>query len=370
MKFKMLFLSVLLSLSIVVKAQIVEDVSRFENVVDFKVRGIEKVEVVSYHTTDYSGGVTALFDENGEPVNHRWEQSYQNMDSSLLEVGNVSDFSQGVEKNLIDGDPFTTFTFSSEDSFTHNVAFKLDQKKRISGLKILLENNIIPPEKLTLRGKDLRTGKWLSILKDQKYFDILQFSPVEIKEFSLSFETKWPLSIKDIFILEPIKNGEGDRLIFFGEPQKNYTLFSHSHFGQEEIHTANYHPLKINFTTPKFILPELKANSKFNPDFDGDGIMDNEDLCPRIFDSLNKDNDKNGRGDLCEDPDGDGVISSIDNCPFFYNPQSQNDKTPNCSDGEKKSWPPIFYILGFMVIFIATGFGWFIKKNLKYLKRT
>lgn len=58
----------------------------------------------------------------------------------------------------------------------------------------------------------------------------------------------------------------------------------------------------------------------FEPDSDGDGIVDSADNCPDRANPLQEDSDGDGIGDACEpDTDGDGVIDDFDNCPAVPN---------------------------------------------------
>jgi hypothetical protein len=67
-------------------------------------------------------------------------------------------------------------------------------------------------------------------------------------------------------------------------------------------------------------------------DGDNDGIPDETDNCPAVYNPDQLDSDGNGVGDACEtapaDTDDDGVIDSQDNCPTVSN-QDQLD-----SDGD------------------------------------
>jgi hypothetical protein len=65
-------------------------------------------------------------------------------------------------------------------------------------------------------------------------------------------------------------------------------------------------------------------------DIDGDGVCDENDICPSAFDDMQLDSDGDGIGDACdncpnvanplqEDGDGDGFGEVCDNCPGLYN---------------------------------------------------
>lgn len=56
------------------------------------------------------------------------------------------------------------------------------------------------------------------------------------------------------------------------------------------------------------------------PDQDQDGIPDVEDSCPEVANPDQRDLDRDGLGDACdEDRDGDGVADLVDNCPEIIN---------------------------------------------------
>jgi uncharacterized repeat protein (TIGR01451 family) len=73
--------------------------------------------------------------------------------------------------------------------------------------------------------------------------------------------------------------------------------------------------------------------STYNPDTDGDGVLDSTDNCPLVSNSSQTDTDSDGDGDACDsDDDDDTVADGSDNCPLVSN-SSQTD-TDSDGDGD------------------------------------
>lgn len=65
-------------------------------------------------------------------------------------------------------------------------------------------------------------------------------------------------------------------------------------------------------------------------DTDNDGVPDDQDNCPTVWNPTQVDTDGDGKGDACDDDiDGDDVLNIEDNCPYDYNP----DQTDTDGDG-------------------------------------
>jgi hypothetical protein len=63
----------------------------------------------------------------------------------------------------------------------------------------------------------------------------------------------------------------------------------------------------------------------FEPDTDGDGIVDGDDNCPNTQNPDQADLDNDGIGNACDpDDDGDGVNDNVDNCQFTPNSNQAN----------------------------------------------
>ncbi|MGA1865679.1 MAG: thrombospondin type 3 repeat-containing protein, partial [bacterium] len=100
-------------------------------------------------------------------------------------------------------------------------------------------------------------------------------------------------------------------------------------------------------------------------DADGDGIEDDVDNCPEMYNPDQKDNDNDGSGDICDecpdDPDNDidddGVCGDVDNCPDIENalqidtdgdglgdacdPDDDNDGLPDIFEQERTHTNPL-----------------------------
>lgn len=69
---------------------------------------------------------------------------------------------------------------------------------------------------------------------------------------------------------------------------------------------------------------DAAGSDPYNPDTDGDSILDADDNCPLDSNTDQNDWDEDEIGDACDDSDGDGVFDSEDNCPLVPNPDQTN----------------------------------------------
>jgi len=71
----------------------------------------------------------------------------------------------------------------------------------------------------------------------------------------------------------------------------------------------------------------------YNKDSDKDNVLDKDDVCPFIHNPNQYDNDKDGKGDICDnDDDNDGLWDANDNCPMLYNPNQENSDNNGMGD--------------------------------------
>jgi len=68
-------------------------------------------------------------------------------------------------------------------------------------------------------------------------------------------------------------------------------------------------------------------------DFDEDGVGDESDNCPEVYNPDQADNESDGLGDICDpDDDNDGYDDDMDNCPLTYNPGQEDSESNGVGD--------------------------------------
>jgi len=81
-------------------------------------------------------------------------------------------------------------------------------------------------------------------------------------------------------------------------------------------------------------------------DSDKDGIPDETDNCLNIYNPDQKDTNNNSQGDACsekmKDHDKDGIDDRIDNCPYSFNPEQKDLNRNGQGDICEKNWEDFF----------------------------
>jgi OmpA-OmpF porin, OOP family len=119
---------------------------------------------------------------------------------------------------------------------------------------------------------------------------------------------------------------------------------SHNDFAKEELSQGEYFPAKreieiaeVNARAAVEKSPKALCNPEDRPveapkpsDFDGDGILDTADDCPRVPEDKDGFEDTDGCPE--NDNDGDGIADKIDDCPDDPEDRDGTDDTDGCPD--------------------------------------
>ncbi len=356
------------SISFATTKEISPDFSRFENITKIKISGITTPKVVRLKTKKNYDGQTVLLNKDNEIISHKWIRSSQKIKSQNIKVSAVSSAFEGRKENLVDGNNETSLTFHPENDYKKEVTLNFDKLTDVFGIYIRLADGIINPRTVSVYGK-FASGEEVVIVNNKSFSPRIPFPKVSVTQLKISYNTPHFLRISEIEILGQEEIEKTDELVFFAKEGESYLLYSKPHFGQKHYSTKKYQPLSTDSKTPVFSLPNPQKNIKFNDDFDGDGLTDNIDLCPKIADPKNTDIDHNNRGDVCEDPDQDHKMSSVDNCPFIYNPDQKDSDADNigdlCDNEENRVSENIDYLLYFVFGFSALFLGFLVWRSMK-----
>lgn len=213
------------------------------------------------------------------------------------------------------------------------------------------ENRIIVANKrmtgTTVSFPQTTSNQWtIALLFDQ---------PLRISEIKLAQENAFKTNVRAVR--------------FLAQPQHAYRIY----FDSDRQVSA---PLKeggslmaakatTGFTTPAASNPNYTL-----ADVDGDGVPDARDNCPTTANADQQDENRNLKGDACEDFDYDGVMNPRDNCPNYPNARQEDADSDGIGDvcdkiesriTEKYSWIPWlgigFAALVLVILFIITARG-------------
>jgi len=272
----------------------------------------------------------------------------------ILSPSSIKKPTQGLSfepERMIDKNLATYFeTDPGLDPRTASFILDLNRKTQIQRIKIHSLDPLYTWISIEIDGSDdLKT--WEKV----KTRTAFPFSPqreifldgASFRYLKLSFEHTSSLKIHEI----EIYTSPEIYLLFLGEKGKNYFLF----YGNDLAQAPKYQ-VELSLENAFFgNLGKAKENPQGRTDFDGDGISNQKDNCPFVFnpDQSDKDGDgfgdscdncpdfrnptqedinKNGIGDICEDDDKDGIVNILDNCPGYPNPDQKDENKNGIGD--------------------------------------
>ncbi len=210
-----------------------------------------------------------------------------------------------------DYNSFSEFKTNGTTLQRSEVVFNVSPKAKVRAMRLVLPEHVALPNYVLIY--DDSNAKVL-LARSQVSSNMISFPETYTGQLAVRFEHMQPLRISEIRLVSD-SVGASQRLRFLAEPGHSYKIFAlpayAPHISYPE--TPNLHD---NSRVKTATTGAFQDNPLFvEPDSDSDGVIDMQDNCVNIANPDQKDIDKNGRGDACDDFDSDGVINIKDNCP-------------------------------------------------------
>jgi len=190
--------------------------------------------------------------------------------------------------------------------------------------------------------------QWVVIKQKTKYpyapTRSVRYAPIEYRYLRFTLWHTQALMIGEIEIYGPAAAS----LLFQATAGETYKLL----YGNPYSNKPNYQNkgLYMDAKTQSAKLGPPRGNPSYSGGSDADGISDESDNCPAVYNPDQSDVDGDGVGDECDncrnaananqkDADSDGVGDACDNCPNVYNPGQYDDDANGigyaCDDNDK-----------------------------------
>ncbi len=341
----------------------------FKKYADFKTPEWSAPRVVDLNLENLSGGIL-VYDKSDKRFIPSLVIKKQEFAKPFVVSGGGSN-----PEALTDGrlDTYSEFDLNEADMMQRSeIVFDFGGAVKTQGFKIYLPDNVRLPNKVLVY--DMDHAKIL--LNNEKVTDnIIRYPETESRQIAVRFEHIQPLRIAEFEFLS--KSQKVKRSIrFLALPNHEYRIYA----GKEYHIAVRYGSEMPNLEDEKELF-EIKEsslsfvdNSAFKePDSDNDGVIDKFDNCVNVKNPDQKDIDKNGRGDACDDFDRDGVINSRDNCPLEPNvaqTDSDRDGLGDVCDKEenrffeKNKWL-VWFAFGLVLLLFVVMFMVLLKSKPK-----
>ncbi len=236
-------------------------------------------------------------------------------------------YSSEMLSSLVDNkETFVDFPLSLADENRHlSLDFFASRLLVTSGVVIGVAPFVALPNTLSISTVDASGNTSLILGKVKMFQNSIRFPKTTSNHFRIDLEYNQPLRIEEIsFIDEEEVKSEGRYIRFLARPGEKYVLYMES---ENQITQTFDEVSNLRDDQDVQVLPplEIDKNPLYTPsDQDKDSIPDTVDNCVKIANQDQLDENKNGRGDVCDDYDKDGIINSLDNCPSYPNEDQQD----------------------------------------------
>ncbi len=252
---------------------------------------------------------------------------------------------------------YTQFPVKAFQTSVVKLLFVYEKPVTTSILYLQLAQNSEPPTHVSLKTLDF--DKEEIIVAEKQFQGDIRFTSKTASIWELTLKYTQPLRITEAYFVDENSYQRSNQSIrFLMRPGSPYLLFSEpdGYVTMPYLESGNLYS-----TTDDLVLdlPPAVANPLYRPaDDDADGVSNSLDNCPSVKNTNQKDVNKNGLGDGCEDFDKDYIMNADDNCPEHPNRDQQDadgDKVGDHCDTEESR---LTERLGFLPwLGIVVGFG-------------
>ena len=323
----------------------------FKGVAEFSAQNIKFPKLLEFNIEDPTVRSVLIYDETSDKFipSQLIEKNKIKTKVSIVSGGGNNPQALIDNKNTV-----SEFAVDGDNMARSEIVFEFNPPADIEGFELVLDRNVSLPVYATVY--DVSNAKVL-LAKSRVQSEFIHFPRTHTRQIALRLEHIQPLRLIEV---RPIYSkkllDQEKKLRFLAKPNHKYKIFANQAYGEvlgEFEEAPNFYDTEglVKAGALKFA-----PNPAFKePDSDGDGIIDKLDNCVFVSNKNQKDADKNGRGDACDDFDKDGVINSRDNCPNTPN-YNQSDKDRDglgdaCDKEESR-----FFEKNKWLIWVAIGF--------------
>jgi Thrombospondin type 3 repeat len=247
-----------------------------------------------------------------------------------------------IPSTINDNNYSTYFEFPvyGNQTFSTTLNFNFEKPVDASSLNFTLDNNVALPQAISIYA-EVEGGERAVLTSVRPTSGNISFPRTTSNRWQVNFDYVQPLRISEIKINDLSITDQVRGLRFLAQPGAKYEIY----FDADryiEVATKEAGNLFSNDDVIRVKASTPVVNPSFLPlDSDGDGFPDLSDNCVSVYQREQKDSDKDGQGDECEDYDRDGVMNSNDNCmntPNYAQTDTDADEVGDtCDDKDNRT---------------------------------